>query len=100
INIMLVCAAGLVAWLLVAFVRKPLVCLGGLVAITAGDLVTARVLYDNKGVLLLPIPGAFWLVLSGLFFLRFLYFLACVGEIAHPADARTLRLEKSGQRNS
>ncbi|PYK30676.1 MAG: hypothetical protein DME58_08940, partial [Verrucomicrobia bacterium] len=56
IEMVLVCAAGLVAWLLVAFVRKPLVCLGGLVAITAGYLFTARLLYDSTGLLLLTVP--------------------------------------------
>jgi len=75
INLMLVCAAGLVAWLLVAFVRKPLICLGGLVAITAGYLVTARLLYDDTGLLLLTVPVLSALVLSGLFSLGFEYFL-------------------------
>jgi adenylate cyclase len=59
----------------VAFVRKPLVCLGGLVAITAGYLLTARVLYDNTGLLLLTIPVLSALILSGLFSLGFEYFL-------------------------
>src|SRR6266403_4939405 len=75
ISLALVCAAGLVAWLLVAFVRKPLVCLGGLVAITAGYLVTARLLYDNTGLLLLTVPVLSALVLSGSFSLGFEYFL-------------------------
>ena len=75
IELMLVCAAGLVAWLLVAFVRKPLVCLGGLVAITAGYLVAARLLYDNTGLLLLTVPVLSALVLSGSFSLGFEYFL-------------------------
>ena len=75
ISLALVCAAGLVAWLLVAFVRKPLVCLGGLVAITAGYLVTARLLYDNTGFLLLTVPVLSALVLSGSFSLGFEYFL-------------------------
>jgi adenylate cyclase len=75
IELALVCAAGLVAWLLVAFVRKPLVCLGGLVAITAGYLVTARLLYDNTGLLLLTVPVLSALVLSGSFSLGFEYFL-------------------------
>jgi adenylate cyclase len=75
INLALVCAAGLVAWLLVAFVRKPLVCLGGLVAITAGYLVTARLLYDNAGLLLLTVPVLSAVVLSGSFSLGFEYFL-------------------------
>ena len=75
ISMLLVCAAGLVAWLLVAFVRKPLVCLGGLVAITAGYLLTARLLYDNAGLLLMTVPVLSVLVLSGLFSLGFEYFL-------------------------
>ena len=75
ISMVLVCAAGLVAWLLVAFVRKPLVCLGGLVAITAGYLATARLLYDNTGLLLLTVPVLSALVLSGSFSLGFEYFL-------------------------
>jgi adenylate cyclase len=74
-EMMLVCAAGLVAWLLVAFVRKPLICLGGLVAVTVGYLLTARLLYDNTGLLLLTVPVLSALVLSGLFSLGFEYFL-------------------------
>src|SRR5437667_1713472 len=75
VEMALVCAAGLVAWLLVAFVRKPLVCLGGLVAITFGYLATARLLYDNTGFLLLTVPVLSALVLSGSFSLGFEYFL-------------------------
>ena len=75
VGLALVCAAGLIAWLLVAFVRKPLVCLGGLVTITAGYLVAARLLYDNTGLLLLTVPVLSALVLSGSFSLGFEYFL-------------------------
>jgi adenylate cyclase len=75
IGMVLVCAAGLVAWLLVAFVRKPLICLGGLAAITAGYLIAARLLYDNTGLLLLTVPVLSALVLSGSFSLGFEYFL-------------------------
>lgn len=75
ISLALVCAAGLVAWLLVAFVRKPLICLLGLVAVTAGYLVTARLLYDNAGLLLVTVPVLSALVLSGSFSLGFEYFL-------------------------
>src|SRR5262249_38658584 len=83
-----VCAAGLVAWLVVAVVRKPLVCLGGLVAVTAGYLVTARLLYDNTGLLLLTVPVLSALVLSGSFSLRFGYFLERFEKLRTP---RTLR---------
>jgi adenylate cyclase len=74
-GLMLVCAAGLVAWLLVGFVRKPLVCLGALVAITATYLGMARLLYDTTGLLLLTVPVLSALVLSGSFSLGFEYFL-------------------------
>jgi adenylate cyclase len=75
IGLVLVCAAGLVAWLLVAFVRKPLLCLGGLAGITAGYLGVSRLLYDNAGLLLLTVPVLTGLVLSGSFSLGFEYFL-------------------------
>jgi adenylate cyclase len=75
INIMLVCAAGLVAWLLVAFLRRPLLCLGTLVLITAAYLGTARLCYDGTGLLLLTVPVLSGLVLSGSFSLGFEYAL-------------------------
>jgi len=75
IGLTLVCAAGLVAWLLVAFVRTPLLCLGGLATLTAGYLVMSRLLYDNTGLLLLTVPVLSALVLSGSFSLGFEYFL-------------------------
>ena len=75
IGLMLVCVAGLVAWLLVAFVRLPVLCLGGLAGITASYLITARLVYDNAGLLLLTVPVLSALVLSGSFSLGFEYFL-------------------------
>jgi len=75
IGLTLVAAAGLIAWSLVALVRKPLICLGALVAITAAYLGTARLLYDNTGLLLLTVPVLAALVLSELFSLGFEYFL-------------------------
>jgi len=75
VGLTLVAAAGLIAWSLVALVRKPLICIGALVAITAAYLGTARLLYDNTGLLLLTVPVLAALVLSGLFSLGFEYFL-------------------------
>ena len=75
IGLTLVAAAGLIAWSLVALVRKPLICVGALVAITAAYLGTARLLYDNTGLLLLTVPVLAALVLSELFSLGFEYFL-------------------------
>ena len=46
-GLVLVCAAGFAAWMLVGFVRRPLVCLGALVATTATYLGMARLLYDE-----------------------------------------------------
>ena len=75
IGLVLVCAGGLVAWLLVGFVRKPLICVGALVAVTATYLGVARLLYDKSGLLLLTVPVLSALVLSGSFSLGFEYFL-------------------------
>src|SRR5438874_1653959 len=75
IDLALVAAAGLVAWSLVAFLRRPLLCLGGLVLITVAYLGTARVAYDKIGLLLLTVPVLSALVLSGLFSLCFEYVL-------------------------
>jgi adenylate cyclase len=71
----LVGAAGLVAWSLVAFLRRPLLCLGTLVLITAAYLGAARLSYDRTGLLLLTVPVLSTLVLSGLFSLGFEYAL-------------------------
>jgi adenylate cyclase len=75
IGLALVGAAGLVAWSLVAFLRRPLLCVGALVALTATYLGTARLLYDKTGLLLLTVPVLLALVLSGSFSLGFEYFL-------------------------
>ena len=75
IGLALVCAAGFVAWLLVALVRKPLISLGALVAITVTYLGMARLLYDNSGLLLLTVPVLSAFVLGGSFSLGFEYFL-------------------------
>ena len=69
----LVGAAGLVAWSLVAFLRRPLLCLGTLVLITAAYLGAARFLYDKTGLLLLTIPVLSALLLSELFSLGLEY---------------------------
>src|SRR5206468_6861302 len=71
----LVGAAGLVAWSLVAFLRRPLLCLGTLVLITVADLGAARFFYDKTGLLLLTVPVLSALALCGLFSLGFEYVL-------------------------
>jgi adenylate cyclase len=71
----LVGMAGLTAWLLVAFLRRPLLCLGTLVLITAAYLGAARLCYDRTGLLLLTVPVLSTLVFSGSFSLGFEYAL-------------------------
>ncbi len=71
----LVGAAGLIAWSLVAFLRRPLLCLGTLVAIAVVYLGAARFLYDKTGLLLLTVPVLSAILLSGLFSLGFEYAL-------------------------
>ena len=71
----LVGMAGLTAWLLVAFLRRPLLCVGALVLITAAYLGAARLCYDGTGLLLLTVPVLSVLVFSGSFSLGFEYAL-------------------------
>jgi adenylate cyclase len=74
-DLALVSAAGLIAWLIVAFLRRPLLCLGAFVAIVATYLGMARLFYDKAGLLLITVPVLSALVLSGSFSLGFEYFL-------------------------
>jgi adenylate cyclase len=71
----MVVAAGLVAWSLVAFLRRPLLCLVTFIVITCAYLGAARFFYDKTGLLLLTVPVLSALVLSGLFSLSFEYVL-------------------------
>jgi adenylate cyclase len=77
----LVGAAGLIAWSLIAFLRRPLLCLGALVAITVAYLGAARFLYDKTGLLLLTVPVLSALLLSGLFSLGFEYALERIEKL-------------------
>lgn len=71
----LVVAAGVLAWLLIAFVRRPIVCLVALVFLSALYLLTTRVAYDRAGFLLLTVPVLSAFLLSGFFSLGFEYAL-------------------------
>ena len=68
-------AAGLIAWSLIVFLRRPLLCLGALVVITSAYLGTARLFYDKSGLLILTVPVLSALLLSGVFSLGFEYAL-------------------------
>src|SRR5436190_2194663 len=73
IGLAIVGVAGLATWLLIVFLRRPLLCLGALVLITAAYLGAARFLYDKTGLLLLTVPVLSALLLSGLFSLGLEY---------------------------
>src|SRR6266404_459211 len=67
----LVSAAGVLAWALIAFVRRPLICLIALFAISAAYLGLARVLYDRAGLVILVVPTLAAFLIGGLFSLGF-----------------------------
>jgi adenylate cyclase len=74
-SLALVGAAGLLAWSLVAFLRRPLLCLASFIVITSAYLGAARFFYDKTGLLLLTVPVLSALILSGVFSLSFEYVL-------------------------
>ncbi len=77
----LVGAAGFCAWLLIAFVRRPLTCLITLIAVTGLYLLAARVSYDRAGYLLLTMPVLSAFLLSGAFSLGFEYVLERIEKL-------------------
>jgi adenylate cyclase len=66
VTCVLVGTAGLLAWVLVAFVRQPLFVLALLTGITIAYLVAARISYDQTGLLLVTVPVLTVFLLSGL----------------------------------
>ena len=74
-NFALLGAAGFFAWSLIAFVRRPLICVATLLGATAAYLILVRVAYDRMGLFVFTVPvlGAF--LLSGLLSLGFEYVL-------------------------
>ena len=77
----LVGAGGVCAWLLVAFVRRPLLCLFGLIAAAGGYLIVARLAYDHLGFLLLSVPPLSAFLLSGALSLGFEYVLESIEKL-------------------
>jgi adenylate cyclase len=77
----LVGAAGVLAWLSVAFVRRPLASIGLLLVVSGTYLASARLAYDRSGVLLLVVPVLAALLISGLLSLSFDFVLERVERI-------------------
>ena len=67
--------AGLFAWILIAFVRRPFTCIVTLGGVTLVYLFIARIVYDRAGLLLFTIPVLSAFLLSGLFSLGLEYML-------------------------
>jgi adenylate cyclase len=67
--------AGLVAWILLAWIRRPTVCILALVGVSVAFLGATRLLYDYNGMLVVAVPTLSAFLLSGLFGLGFEYIL-------------------------
>jgi adenylate cyclase len=67
--------AAILAWMVVAFVRRPLFCILVLAGVVVAYLIAARVLYDHGGLLLKVVPPMLVFVGSGVFGLGFEYAL-------------------------
>ena len=97
--LLLVSLAGACAWLLLAFVRRPLSALLLLVAIALLYLVIARVAYDRSGLAAPDGSGAGGLSAQRRLLVRLRIRHRATGETPHPPHARALRLEKPGEGN-
>lgn len=62
----LIGGAGILAWLIIAFVKRPMLSLLALGGTALLYLVAARLLYDSQGLLLLTVPVLTGFLLSGL----------------------------------
>jgi len=70
-----VIAGGILSWIVVAFVRRPFICLLTLLAISGAYLGVSRILYDTRGVLIMVMPTLSVFLGSGLLGLGFEYTL-------------------------
>ena len=74
-DLILVAAAAVLAWLLISFVRRPLVCVISLLAITGAYLAFARVSYDRIGLLVVVVPVVSAFLTAGFLSLGFEFVL-------------------------
>jgi adenylate cyclase len=70
-----VIAGGILSWIVVAFVRRPFICLLTLLAISGAYLGVSRILYDTRGLLIMVVPTLSVFLGSGLLGLGFEYTL-------------------------
>jgi adenylate cyclase len=80
-DVTLVCAFGLLALLVVALVRRPLLSILLMVVVTALYLAAVRLLYDREGLLVLTVPVLSNFLISGGFSLGFEYALERIEKL-------------------
>jgi adenylate cyclase len=80
-NLILVCAAGALAFVLIAFVRRPLTSVIALVLVSGGHLAFARIVFDRSGLLVLVVPVLTTFLASGALSLGFEYVLERVEKL-------------------
>ena len=80
-DLILVAAAGLLAWALIALVRRPMVSVIALVGIAGAYLVFVRVIYDRAGLLVVTIPVFSAFVTAGLSSLLFEFVLERIEKL-------------------
>jgi adenylate cyclase len=73
--------AGILAFVVVAFIRRPFLCFVTLVALAAAYLVAVRLVYDQLGYLVLVIPPVGTFLVSGLSGLAFEYLLERIEKV-------------------
>ncbi len=74
-DLILVAASAVLAGLLIAFVRRPLVCVISLLAIAGAYLAFARVMYDRTGLLVVVVPVLSTFLIAGFLSLGFEFVL-------------------------
>jgi adenylate cyclase len=80
-DIVTLCAAGVLAWALIAFIRRPLTCIALLFAISVAYLAAARVVYDRAGLLMFVVPAMTAFLTGGSFSLGFDYGLERIEKL-------------------
>jgi adenylate cyclase len=74
-NLILVAAAGLLAWIVIALVRRPLTSLLAILGVTVAYLALARIVYDRMGLLVVVVPVLIAFLAAGFLSLGFEYVL-------------------------
>ena len=77
----LVCIAGVLAWVVVAFVRRPLLSILIMVVIGGAYLGAVRLFYDRAGLFVLTVPVLAAFLISGVFSLGFEYALERIEKL-------------------